>query len=180
MWSVATGLLLREYRLSHPQRAITSIQPHFSPSTYWKFMSLNFSFFLAPSSDPFAYKRCSNDPNNFYPPPPIGFVYHHSSFDELSSAKSNRNFRQPNRNINFVHPERAQQEYKWPKVIPKSPSSFSMNSFRLQREPPFTSQCSNHNPIDEFDLDKIEHDCRKSNTTLFKEKAKSKDFGTAV
>lgn len=130
---------------------------------------------LSHRSDSFAHKRCSNQyPNNFCPP--IGFVYHHSSFDELSAAKSNRNFYYPNGNGNFVEPQQVQPEYQWPKVIPKSPSSFSMNSFRLQRQPPF-SKCPNYNPIDEFDLDKIEHDCRKSNTTLFKE---STSFGTAV
>lgn len=136
-------------------------------------------------SEPFAYKRCNNQSaNNFYPPPPpIGFVYHHSSFDELSRTKPNRNMHCPNVNVNFVDPplktQPEQQQYQWPKVIPKSPSSFSMNSFRLQRQPPF-SKCPNHKPIDEFDLDKIEHDCRKSNTTLFNESVRSTDFGTAV
>lgn len=132
-------------------------------------------------SDPFAYKRCSNQPhNNLYPPPPpVGFVYHHSSFDELSSAKSNRNLYYPNGNINFVVPTKSQLEYQWPKVIPKSPSSFSVNSFRLQRQPPF-NKCPNYNPIDEFDLDKIEHDFRRSHTTLFNENVKKTDFGTAV
>lgn len=128
------------------------------------------SFCLFHRSDTFDYGRPEQNPRNFYP---MGFVYHHSSFDELSSSKLNRQ-------VNFVEPPKV-QEYQWPKVIPKSPSSFSMNSFRLQRQPAFAAKCPNYpTAIDEFDLDKIEYERRKSHTTLFKENVKDTDFGTAV
>jgi hypothetical protein len=118
----------------------------------------------------------------------MGFAFHHSSsFDELSSAKLNRDCHYPNGNVNFVEPQKTQQQYHWPKVIPKSPSSFSMNSFRLHRQPVFNvnSKCpQNYNPIDEFDLDSIEKSFRASQSTLLLNKAKenvnSTDFGTAV
>lgn len=128
-------------------------------------------------SDTFAYNQPDN--NNLFPPPPLGFAFQHSSsFDELSSAKSNRDFFHPNGNIN-INVEHQKAPYQWPKVIPKSPSSFSMNSFRLQRQPPPFSKCpQNYNQIDEFDLDKIENDFRQSHSTLLKENVT--DFGTAV
>lgn len=143
--------------------------------------AIYFFSFLSLRSDTFdpAYNRCSSQlPNSLYPPPPSGFAFHHhSSFDELSSSKLNRNPCYPIGQVNFAEPQQPQQqEYQWPKVIPKSPSSFSMNSFRLHRQPPFNKN-STYNPIDEFDLDKIEYERRKSHTTLFKEK---NDFGTAV
>lgn len=138
-----------------------------------------FSFSLHRSAT-LEYNRCSNqNANNFYPPPSASAFNHHSSFDELSSSKLNRNLYNPTVQVNFVDQQKPQLEYQWPKVIPKSPSSFSMNSFRLHRQPPF-NKCPNYNPIDEFDLDKIEYERRKSHTTLFKEKGKVTDFGTAV
>jgi hypothetical protein len=76
--------------------------------------------------------------------------------------------------------EPQNNQYQWPKVIPKSPSSFSISSFRLHRQPPFSNgKCSqNHNQIDEFDLEKIESSFRHS--TLLKENVNNTDFGTAV
>jgi hypothetical protein len=91
-------------------------------------------------------------------------------------------------NTNFVDAQKRHQqlrEYQWPKIIPKSPSSFSMNSFRINRQS-LHDGSSNCNPIEEFDLDKIEHERRKSHTSLFKEghaadeSDSKKDFGTAV
>lgn len=140
-----------------------------------------FSFSLHRSAT-FDYNRCSSqNTNNFYPPPSAFAFNHHSSFDELSSTKMNhRNLYNPTVQVNFVDQPKNQIEYQWPKTIPKSPSSFSMNSFRLHRQPPSFNKCPNYNQIDEFDLDKIEYERRKSHTTLFKEKVKGTDFGTAV
>ena len=132
--------------------------------------------------------------------------YIHNSFDELSSTKLNSNFYYPPPARNyFIDSSQTpqppqQQEYQWPKVIPKSPSSFSAHSFRLNRQPQMRQQphnfapvCSNYNVIDEFDLDKIEYERRKSHTNLFdrsiddnvevKDQIKKKsiiDYGTAV
>lgn len=112
--------------------------------------------------------------------------FHHNSFDELSTLKLNRNLYYPQflemapRHQQQQHQQ--QHEYQWPKVIPKSPSSFSMNSFRMKRQSQF-DRSSNCNPIEEFDLDKIEHERRKSHTNLFNEGRQNdlkKDFGTAV
>lgn len=110
-------------------------------------------------------------------PPPVGFAFQHaSSYDELSS-KSNRNSCHGSGNhVNFADP--IAKEYQWPKVIPKSPSSFSMNSFRLQRQPPAfngSGKCQNHNWLDD-----LEYERRKSHASLFKETEKNTDFGTAV
>lgn len=140
----------------------------------FQFITWNYSFCLFYRSDQIE-SNCSHsniNPNDFYLPPPNGYAFHHSSFDELSSSKSKRS------KVNFVEAPKV-QEYQWPKVIPKSPSSFSMNSFRLHRQPAFV-KCPTYNPIDEFDLDKIEYERRKSHTTLFKENIKTTDFGTAV
>lgn len=110
--------------------------------------------------------------------------YFHSSFDELNSSKLNNNFYFPPPTINYFDASKTpqptqqqlsqQQEYQWPKVIPKSPSSFSAHSFRLNRQPQMRQQPynfapprSNYNVIDEFDLDKIEYERRKSHTNLF-------------
>lgn len=142
-------------------------------------ISAIFSSFLNRSAT-LDYNRCSSqNVNNFYQPPSAFAFNHHSSFDELSSAKMNRNLCNPTVHVNFADQQKAQPEYQWPKVIPKSPSSFSMNSFRLHRQPTF-NKCPNYNQIDEFDLDRIESERRKSHTTLFKEKVKGTDFGTAV
>lgn len=57
-----------------------------------------------------------------------------------------------------------------------------MNSFRVNRLAAFDDNTS-YNPIDEFDLDKIENERRKSHTNLFKETRQidgKKEFGTAV
>lgn len=75
-----------------------------------------------------------------------------------------------------------QQEYQWPKFIPKSPSSYSVNSLRSNRRATF-DESINYNPVEGFDLDKIENERRKSHTNLFKEcrqKDLKKEFGTAV
>jgi hypothetical protein len=126
---------------------------------------------------------------------PAGYAYHHhNSCDELSSSKLYRN---PSSSSSFypnftdAQTQRQQQqqqqqqqlEYQWPKVIPKSPSSYSMNSFRINRQSLY-DRSSAYNPIEEFDLDKIEREKRKSHTNLFKEgrgpDELKKEFGTAV
>lgn len=164
-----------------------SITTDFCLQASWENNSSQFhnKFFYIYRSDPFNCRRPymskqNANINNLFPPPPHGFAFHHGgSFDELSSTKFNR-FPRPNEGISFVEPPKAQQ-YQWPKVIPKSPSSFSMNSFRLQRQPPFNGKCpQNYNPIDEFDLDKIESSFRQSHSTLLKENVNRTDFGTAV
>lgn len=71
--------------------------------------------------------------------------------------------------VDFIEPPK---EYQWPKTIPKSPSSFSMNSFRLQQ--PSFIKGPNYNWLGE-----IEYERRKS-LNIFKEDVKSTDFGTAV
>jgi hypothetical protein len=105
---------------------------------------------------------------------------HHKSSDELSS----HNIPHPK---NQNHPE---PKYQWPKTIPKSPSSFSARSFRIHPPddtpivippPPFETNFSG--AIDEFDLDKIEYERRKSHSNLFSEtnkKSVEETIGTAV
>jgi hypothetical protein len=104
-------------------------------------------------------------------PPPNGFAFHHScSFDELSNQSKFNN----NNNL------------QWPKVIPKSPSTYSVNSLRHNHHyshhsdipsppPPPTSSYGNNNNIVEFDLEKIEKEFRRSHSNLL-----NRDFGTAV
>jgi len=182
--------------------------------TFQSLLSSSSSF----GSSSFTCKRPNHNSNlnSAYHSRPIGFG-HHNSCDELSSTtKSNRNFyyHQPTAaatKVNFADPPQHQQsqpqaDYHWPKVIPKSPSSFSMNSFRINRQPLppslFSSNNksnSNYNPIESFDLDRIESECRKSHTSLFDEsqlltscdddyvseqlnsaRSAKTDFGTAV
>lgn len=72
---------------------------------------------------------------------------------------------------------------QWPKVIPKSPSSHSVNSNRFNRHPAmmYDKSPKRHRIIEEFDLEKIERERRKSHTSLFEEKNDSTmNFGTAV
>ena len=122
-------------------------------------------------SDLSGYHRCVNHTTLY--PPPIGFSFHHNSCDELSSHKHQKACGHV---VSFHEPSKASQEYQWPKVIPKSPSSFSMNSFRLQRHPPtFDGKCQNHNWLDD-----IESERRRSQASLFKETVNKTDFGTAV
>ncbi|CAO1388965.1 unnamed protein product [Diamesa tonsa] len=105
------------------------------------------------------------------------------TMDDQSSNKLNSNFYYPPTSRNYFDATQTpqppqqppqQQEYQWPKVIPKSPSSFSAQSFRLNRQPQMRQQPHNfaparpnYNVIDEFDLDKIEYERRKSHTNLF-------------
>lgn len=123
------------------------------------------------------YKRSYPNINNMYHQQPPQYI--HNSFDELSSNKLNSNFCYPPTSRNYFDATQTpqppqQQEYQWPKVIPKSPSSFSAQSFRLNRQPQMRQQPHNFAParpnydvIDEFDLDKIEYERRKSHTNLF-------------
>lgn len=103
---------------------------------------------------------------------------HHKSFDELTSINTTRN--------------QLESSYHWPKVIPKSPSAYSTRSLRLV-PPPVSFDTKNYSVIDEFDLDKIEYERRKSHSNLFNNTAKDslaengepqnnrqKDYGTAV
>lgn len=115
-------------------------------------------------------------------PPPNGFAFQHScSFDELSSSKLNRN--------HYLQQIPLQtNNHQWPKVIPKSPSSYSVNSLRLNHNhhshhqqqsdipspPPPPHSFGNKNIV-EFDLEKIEKEFRKSHSNLL-----NRDFGTAV
>lgn len=115
-------------------------------------------------------------------PPPNGFAFHHScSFDELSTAKSNRNYYFPSSNDIM-----AQHHHQWPKVISKSPSIYSLQHRGHQHEqssegipspppPPSVSSYSNNKNIEEFDLEKLEKDFRRSHSNLL-----NRDFGTAV
>ncbi|CAO1387021.1 unnamed protein product [Diamesa serratosioi] len=128
------------------------------------------------------YKRSYQNINSMYNQQPQQYI--HNSFDELNSSKLNNSFYFPPATRNYFdvsqspQPPSQQQpqqlEYQWPKVIPKSPSSFSAHSFRLNRQPQMRQQphnfaptCLNYNVIDEFDLDKIEYERRKSHTNLF-------------
>lgn len=131
-------------------------------------------------SDIFDHNQSSSQNSDSLYPPPIAFAVHHSSCDELSSNRSTRNsYNTSERHVNFLEPFNdtpAAYQYQWPKVIPKSPSSFSMNSFRLQHQhPSLNNKCQNHNWLDD-----LEYERRKSNASLLKENVKSTDFGTAV
>jgi hypothetical protein len=137
---------------------------------------LIFHLYLFFSSNRVDHKHSHYNLHSHYHP--SGYAFHHNSFDELSTLKMNRNLCQQESSV-------RQHEYQWPKVIPKSPSSFSMNSIRMNCQSPF-DRSSNYNPIEGFDLEKIEHERRKSHTSLFNESCQKEntrkiaEFGTAV
>jgi hypothetical protein len=101
-------------------------------------------------------------------------LYHHNSFDELSWQRMNRH---------SYHSKNC-MEYQWPKVIPKSPSSHSVNSNRFNRHPMmYDKSPKRHRIIEEFDLERIERERRKSHTSLFEDfhqNDSTMNFGTAV
>lgn len=109
-------------------------------------------------------------------PPPNGFTFHHScSFDELSTAKSNRNYYFPSSNDIMMSQHHRQQ---WPKVIPKSPSIYSLpRNIPSPPPPPAAASLYNNtnNNIEEFDLEKLAKDFRRSHSNLL-----DRDYGTAV
>jgi hypothetical protein len=120
---------------------------------------------------------------------PAGYAFqHHNSCDELLASKLYRNSSvYPENGSSNQRQQQQQQDYQWPKIIPKSPSSYSMNSFRINRQSPYDRSPNPYNPIEGFDLDRIEHERRKSHTNLFKEGRQQqqqdelkKEFGTAV
>lgn len=106
--------------------------------------------------------------NNFYHTLENSRHYHHHrSVDELSC-----------RNYYCV-----QKQEHWPKSISKSPSSYSMNSNRFNRHLSYNESPRRQKMIEEFDLERIEKERRKSHTNLF-EKCHRNDlnlnYGTAV
>lgn len=58
-----------------------------------------------------------------------------------------------------------------------------MNSYRLKRHPSYDESPRQHKIIEEFDLERIERERRKSHTDLFEKQHRSDlnlNFGTAV
>lgn len=141
--------------------------------------------------NPLSHNHSHHNLHSHYHHQPTGYTFHHhNSCDELLASKLYRNSTvYPNFTESQTTARQQQQHqpgYQWPKVIPKSPSSYSMNSFRINRQSAY-DRSSTYNPIEEFDLDKIEHERRKSHTNLFKEGRQQqqqdelkKEFGTAV
>jgi hypothetical protein len=123
---------------------------------------------------------------HFYPLPQnrLQNRHHHSQYnlcsrsfnsvDELSSQNSYRQQQQRQQSFDDHH--------HWPKFIPKSPSSCSMNSYRFNRNHnlSFDGSPRRYKMIEEFDLEKIERERRKSHTSLFENGDVSMNYGTAV
>lgn len=111
---------------------------------------------------------------------PNGLTFHQScSFDELSTARSNRNYCCPSANSMITQHHRP----PWPKVIPKAMPYHrehhqSNDNIPLNiPPPPALSFFSNNNNIEEFDLEKLEKDFRRSHSNLLE---LNRDYGTAV
>lgn len=103
-------------------------------------------------------------------------MFHYKSFDELSSQKTCKNHF-CEKSAHFHN-----HQNQWPKTI--SPSSYSANSFNFNRHSLYDESSGRQKMIEEFDLESIEKERRKSHTNLFENHHHQNDlnlnYGTAV